>query len=275
MAKNFPVKRRFYMAEKYNEIGKSYNQTRKADPRIVQGIIRELGLEKPAWLLDLGAGTGNYSYELALAGYNVVALEPSEVMASQGKNHENLQWRQGFAEAIPFPEGYFDGVICVLATHHFQDLQQSLEEMKRVLKENGSAIIFTADPRLCPAEFWYWEYFAAVMQKSYQIHPSAREFQEMLSGGFESPARLTPFPLPYDLQDGFFFSAWRYPERYLDPVFCRGISSLAETPAENLKECQEKLRCDLESGIWQERYGGILGKSECDCGYFFVSVRKT
>jgi ubiquinone/menaquinone biosynthesis C-methylase UbiE len=262
------------MTEKYNEIGKFYNQTRKADPRIVQGIIKELGRKAPARVLDVGAGTGNYSYELAQAGYQVDALEPSEVMQSQGKNHPNLNWVRGFAEAIPFPEHTFDGVTCVLAAHHFKDLKQSLTEMKRVLKENGSAVFFTADPRLCSAEVWLWQYFEAMMCKSTQTFPPIQELQGIVTEIFESPIRMTPFPLPHDLQDGFFLSAWRYPERYLDPAFCRGISSLAEAPAEALRECQDKLRRDLESGSWRERYGKILEKSECDCGYFFLSVRK-
>jgi hypothetical protein len=33
--------------------------------------------------------------------------------------------------------------------------------------------------------------------------------------------------LPHDLIDYFFFSGWRKPELYLNPIFCSGISALA------------------------------------------------
>ena len=77
----------------YNQIGKTYNTTRRADTRIVQRLILELDVDAPATILDIGAGTGNYSYELAKIGYRVIALEPSEVMRTQGKQHRNVIWK--------------------------------------------------------------------------------------------------------------------------------------------------------------------------------------
>ena len=260
------------MKEKYNDIGKTYNQTRKADQRILQRIIDELKLVPGSKILDIGAGTGNYSYELSAIGYEVYALEPSEVMINQGKNHQKLKWYQGVAEDIPFGEGIFDGVICILSTHHFKNLAKSFYEIKRVLKDNGVAVIFTADPRLCPDDFWYNAYFKNIIEKSYKIHPPTQELKEMLAKVFNNNVEMTIFLIPHDLQDGFFFSAWRYPERYLDMTFCDGISSLAETPKDILIKTQEILRNDLNSGSWKSKYGNILNKKEYDCGYFFLRV---
>lgn len=262
------------MQGKYNEIGKSYNRTRQADPRILQRIIEELGLESGASILDLGAGTGNYSYELAKLDYLVTALEPAEVMISQGKVHDRLKWCQGIAEEIPFSDETFDGVVCILAAHHFTDLGQSFAEIKRVLKDQGVAVIFTADPRLRPKDFWYDDYFAAIIEKSYRIHPPVSELTEMLAKVFNNKVARTAFPIPHDLQDGFFFSAWRYPERYLEMAFCEGISSLAETPTDILIEIQARLRNDLNNGHWQSKYGSILNEKNYDCGYFFLKVKK-
>lgn len=261
------------MKEKYNDIGKTYNQTRKADKRILQRIINELELDPGSKILDVGAGTGNYSYELAKIGYEITALEPSEVMINQGKKHDNLKWYKGIAEEIPFSEKTFDGITCILSTHHFKDLRKSFDEIKRVLKDNGVAVIFTADPRLCPNNFWYNNYFKDIIEKSYKIHPPAQELKAMLAKAFNNNVEMTTFLIPYDLQDGFFFSAWRYPERYLDMTFCNGISSLAETPKDILIKTQEKLRDDLNNGNWQYRYRNILNSNEYDCGYLFLRVK--
>jgi ubiquinone/menaquinone biosynthesis C-methylase UbiE len=261
------------MSQKYDQIGKSYNQTRKADPRIVPKLVEQLDLSTGSKILDVGAGTGNYSYELAKYGFQIHALDPSEVMIRQGKSHPNLFWRWGIAEQIPFEEGTFDGVTCILSTHHFKDLTLSLREIKRVVKNKVIIIIFTADPRLCPSDFWYRYYFEKIIKKSYQYHPPVHEFKRILAEIYNNNVELTPFFIPYDLQDGFFFSAWRYPERYLDIAFCKGISSLSEIPEKVLQEYQENLRKDLDNGSWRERFGDILNKTEYDCGYFFMKVR--
>jgi len=70
--------------EIYNEIGKTYNCGRQADRRITETIIRSLNLPLHSVIADIGAGTGNYSYELPKLGYKVIAIEPSEVMRQQG-----------------------------------------------------------------------------------------------------------------------------------------------------------------------------------------------
>jgi ubiquinone/menaquinone biosynthesis C-methylase UbiE len=263
------------LSEKYNNIGKTYNQTRKADQRILKNIIEELGLDSSAKILDVGAGTGNYSFELAAIGYEVYALEPSEIMISQGKRHEKLKWHEGIAEDIPFGEGTFDGVTCILSTHHFTNLELSLNEIKRVLKEHGVAVIFTADPRLCPTGLWLNDYFNDIIKKSHQIHPPAQDLKRMVENIFGNDVKMTTFLIPYDLQDGFFFSAWRYPERYLETTFCNGISSFAETPKEILNKYQEKLKRDIENGNLRNKYGHVLNKNEYDCGYFFLNARKS
>jgi precorrin-6B methylase 2 len=54
----------------YNSIGKQYNFTRKADPRIVDQIINLLNLPPKSLIADVGAGTGNYSNALAGKGSN-------------------------------------------------------------------------------------------------------------------------------------------------------------------------------------------------------------
>jgi ubiquinone/menaquinone biosynthesis C-methylase UbiE len=262
------------LGEKYNTIGKTYNQTRKVDSRILKNIIDQIDLGFSAKILDIGAGTGNYSYELAVIGYEVYALEPSEIMISQGKRHEKLKWHKGIAEEIPFNEETFDGVTCILSTHHFKNLELSLYEIKRVLKENGVAVIFTADPRLCPTDFWLNDYFADIIKKSYQIHPPVQDLKGMVENIFSNDVKITPFLIPYDIQDGFFFSAWKYPERYLDTTFCNGISSLAETPKEILNKHQEKLKRDLTSGDLKNKYRHLFNKNQYDCGYFFLNARK-
>ena len=111
-------------AEKYDSIGKTYNTTRQADPRITKSIISGLDLGLPSTVADIGAGTGNYSMELAESGFKVIAVEPSGVMRRQGRQHKNLQWLDGMAEDLPLEDKSMDGVVCILAAHHFAGLRR-------------------------------------------------------------------------------------------------------------------------------------------------------
>ena len=61
----------------YDNIGDAYGQTRRADERIVQRIEDLLGLPGGSRILDVSAGSGNYSLALADRGFEVSALEPS------------------------------------------------------------------------------------------------------------------------------------------------------------------------------------------------------
>ena len=121
---------------KYDLIGKVYSRTRQADPRITKAIIDELRLTLPSTVADIGAGTGNYSVGLAQHGFQVLAVEPSRTMIEQGEQHQNLEWIKGFAEKLPLASSSVDGVVSILATHHFKNLEEGLSEMVRVVKEN-------------------------------------------------------------------------------------------------------------------------------------------
>ena len=104
----------------YYKIGKTYNNTRSADPRIANKI------------LDVGAGTVSYSKALADAGFSVTALEPSEVMLEQDEKNDSIQWVKGVAESLPFEPDSFDAVIFILCLHHFKDLKVAFNEAQQV-----------------------------------------------------------------------------------------------------------------------------------------------
>ena len=105
----------------YNSIGAGYNNTRQPDLRIVEQLVSLLDLPPESTIADVGAGTGNYSNAIADRGHQVIAIEPSEVMQSQRKPHDRVSWLTAAAEQIPLPDNSVDGVLVMLALHHFTD----------------------------------------------------------------------------------------------------------------------------------------------------------
>src|SRR5271166_4470950 len=130
----------------FDQIGHGYSSTRRPDARIVERITTLLSLPAGGRIVDVGAGTGNYSNALADAGYGVVAVEPSAAMRTQAVAHPSVIWRTGFAEALPVGDGEVNAAICILAFHHFSDHRQALCEMGRVTA-GGPVLVLTFEPR--------------------------------------------------------------------------------------------------------------------------------
>lgn len=259
---------------KYDSIGKTYSRTRQADPRITKAIIDELRLTLPSTVADIGAGTGSYSVGLGQHGLQVLAIEPSKTMIEQGEQHQNLEWIRGFAERIPLGNSSVDGVVSILATHHFENLEEGLSEMVRVVKEGGPIVIFTADPRLCPQDCWLRHYFPFLYEAVYKVNPPIEDLKRRIKRISGIPVKVIPFLVPHDIKDRFSFAGWRKPEMYLDPLFRAGTSAFAGAAQGLVTSAICRLKQDLRNGIWEKKYGDVLEHSQYDGGYRLLVTTK-
>lgn len=258
------------MTTEYDKIGKAYSTTRAADPRITQQLIDLLALPPKSRIVDIGAGSGNYSIALANHGFHVTAVEPSEIMRSQARPHSNLSWKTATAELLPFQDSQFDGAVMTLCLHHFDDWRQGLREALRVTG-GGPLIIFTFDIEY-QASFWLFDYFPEfiAIDKSWSatIEKVAAFVEKDLQLSFVS----TPFPLPKDLCDHFTAAGWARPEIYLQEKYRAGISSFSKLDSQTLVHGLNQLRDDLKNGTWQQKYGDLLEMEFHDRGYVFLSI---
>jgi ubiquinone/menaquinone biosynthesis C-methylase UbiE len=100
-----------------------------------------------ATILDLAPGPGYLSLELAkLGNYHIVGLDISAtfVKIAQEKAREagaDIDFRLGNAAHMPLADGYFDFIVCSAAFKNFAEPVQVLDEMFRVLKPEGKALI--------------------------------------------------------------------------------------------------------------------------------------
>ena len=258
------------MPAKYDNIGTTYNATRRADPRIVDRIVALLDLPRLSRILDVGAGTGSYTRALADRGYLMSALEPSSVMRAQVNADFPCEWVEGVAESLPFNDGAFDGAILILCIHHFTDMAAAFSELRRVVP-NGPIVIFSYNPDEVEKP-WLFEYFPAFREQIRQSFPSVKAISECLLIG--DSIKITPFPLPHDLADGFAGAAWRFPERYLDKDFRDGTSAFRQLDDALCQKGLAALHDDLESGVWDARFGAIRSLLEYDHGYTFTTIHK-
>jgi ubiquinone/menaquinone biosynthesis C-methylase UbiE len=100
-----------------------------------------------AAVLEVAPGPGYFAVELAKFGcYQITGLDVSATfvaLAQQlaGRAGVAVDFRQGDVAAMPFDDGQFDLIICQAAFKNFSQPLTAINEMHRVLRPGGRAII--------------------------------------------------------------------------------------------------------------------------------------
>ena len=100
-------------------------------------------------VLDVACGTGALTRAVQSRtgpGGQVIGLDPNPgMLAVANELGPAIEWRQGSAEAIPFPDGSFDVVVSQFGLMFFRDRTQALREMLRVLAPKGRLVVAVWD----------------------------------------------------------------------------------------------------------------------------------
>ncbi len=98
-------------------------------------------------VLDIATGPGYFCIELArLGSHKIAGLDISDDLIRIARSNAEsagvkVDFRQGNASAMDFPDAAFDLVFCSWAIKNFMEPVKVLNEMYRVLKPGGTALI--------------------------------------------------------------------------------------------------------------------------------------
>lgn len=119
----------------------------KADDQVADRFRTALGKAGQGRVLDVACGPGVVTAAIAPRATSVVAFDATEEMLEKAGARcakaglRNVLFRRGDAESLPFEDGQFDGLVTRLAVHHFANPQRAIDEMFRVLRPQGIAVI--------------------------------------------------------------------------------------------------------------------------------------
>lgn len=156
-------------------------------------IIDLAEIDEDRKVLDVGCGTGRYTIPLAKAtGSTIIGIDLSSEMLERARNKDPglVDWREGRAEALPFPDSSFHRIIMTFSIHHMDDLERVLEEAYRVLLPGGRLLVMTTSHnhfRRSPLHD-----FPGIRQIDLERFPTLPELKkEMSSKGFENVSYRT------------------------------------------------------------------------------------
>ncbi len=243
---------------RYDAIGYGYARSRREDPRIMRAILTALGDARS--VLNVGAGAGSYEP----TDRTVIAVEPSEVMASQRPPHRVPAVR-ATAGVLPLRDDSVDAAMSVLSIHHWEAEQLSgLVEMRRVAR--GPVVLLTYDATVS-AEMWLMKhYLTEVAELDLEIFPTMGALRGQLGG----TVSVEVIPVHRDTPDWNLGSFWAHPERVLDEAARNATSGFARQEPSVVERVVTDVERDLGDGSWHERHGQLRELDELDVGLRLV-----
>lgn len=115
-------------------------------PGLESTVDRLLALKGDEAVLDVGTGPGDFPGRLRAEGHQgrIVGLDFSAGMVARAsEQHGNVEFQQGDAATLLFPDAAFDVVTARHMLYHVPDVAVALAEFRRVLKPGGRFLAVT------------------------------------------------------------------------------------------------------------------------------------
>ncbi len=176
----------------YDQVAEHFDQGRmllESNAQLWAGVFGEhLRLKQDSYVLDIGCGTGRFAVTIVqYHACQVVGVDPSPGMLerARGKCPNQARWLLGRAEAVPFADGTFDACLASQVVHHFENKQQALCELYRVLRPGGRlGIRYSSHAQL--STFLDYRFFPSALSIDLARVPDLPVLREMLrNAGFD------------------------------------------------------------------------------------------
>ncbi|WP_299215475.1 bifunctional demethylmenaquinone methyltransferase/2-methoxy-6-polyprenyl-1,4-benzoquinol methylase UbiE [uncultured Aquimarina sp.] len=153
-------------------------------------VVKIVTNSKPNKVLDVATGTGDLAINLSKTGASeIIGLDISAGMLAVGKDKikakkldQIISMVKGDGESLPYEENYFDAITVAFGVRNFEDLEQGLSEIHRVLKPGGIFVVLeTSVPTKTPYKQGYKLYTSSILPLIGKIFSKDRSAYSYLS----------------------------------------------------------------------------------------------
>jgi len=132
------------LANAYTNKSEIYASARPLYPHeAITFIHRQFDLSQGLPVVDVGAGTGILTRQLAATGLPMIGVEPDEQMLATAKSHSEqsvAEYRWGSAENLGLASKSVAALVCGQSFHWF-DTHRTLTEFRRVLATDNPVVL--------------------------------------------------------------------------------------------------------------------------------------
>jgi SAM-dependent methyltransferase len=116
-------------------------------------LVKRAGIRAGQRVLDVACGTGVVSVTAARLGAQVTGLDLTPELLARARENSRIggfeiEWVEGDAEALPFPDAAFDAVLSQYGHIFAPRPEVAIAEMLRVLRPGGTIAFSTWPPEL-------------------------------------------------------------------------------------------------------------------------------
>jgi len=115
-------------------------------PPLEPAVDAAISLQPDESLLDVGTGPGDFLKRLRMSGHRgrLVGIDASAGMVAKARAAtDDVEFLQGDAQLLPFPDQSFDVVTARHMLYHVADIPLALGEARRVLRPKGRFLAVT------------------------------------------------------------------------------------------------------------------------------------
>lgn len=146
-----------------------------------EALVRKATKKSVGMLLDVGSGTGTFVHTMVKAGWSVSGLEPDADARAIGVKKYNCDIYPS-EELFRLPEGTYDAITMWHVLEHVHQLDEYIEQLKKLLAPKGKLIIavpnYTSKDATIYKEYWasydvprhLYHFSPASMRKLMELH---------------------------------------------------------------------------------------------------------
>jgi 2-polyprenyl-3-methyl-5-hydroxy-6-metoxy-1,4-benzoquinol methylase len=131
--------------------------------RAILTMLRLMGVEPGARVLDAGCGPGVHSARVARAGYRVCAVDFSQTMLQEAQSRiaaaglsSAVEFRQEDLTRLTLPDASFRYVFSWGVIIHIHDVEKALDELARVVEPGGKLALYVTNGKAWDHKLESW-----------------------------------------------------------------------------------------------------------------------
>lgn len=124
-------------------------------------------------VLDVGTGEGQLARMLARQGCEVIGVDPTVAqLATAVDRRGGPAYLRARADALPFADAAFDGVLACLVFEHIDEMDAAIDDVGRVLAPGGRFVLMLNHPIVqAPGSDWVEDHTVEPVERYWRLGP--------------------------------------------------------------------------------------------------------